>query len=63
VSDLPHRFLAARQQGVLGAVCDLLTETLQREVQATSGAEPAGVSQSITLEMVDGEWRVSAFEG
>jgi hypothetical protein len=104
-----ERFLAARADGDFGEVCELLTEPLRREVEATSGAEPgaeppscaevleaggrsergesqsgdpeivdvsvsgnrarasvsraAGVSQSITLEMVDGAWLVSAFEG
>ncbi|MGH2990859.1 MAG: hypothetical protein ACRDMA_13565, partial [Solirubrobacterales bacterium] len=106
--DSVERFLSARADRDFGAVCGRLTETLRREVEATSGAQPgaeppncaevldaqrgadrdggrgapeivdvsvsgnrarvavsrtAGVSQSITLEMVDGEWLVSAFEG
>jgi len=109
VHESVERFLSARADGDFREVCELLTEPLRREVEATSGAEPgaeppscsevlearggsqrdegsggepeivdvsvsgnrarasvsrtAGVSQSITLEMVDGAWLVSAFEG
>jgi len=103
-----ERFIAARDERDFETVCGLLTATLKREVQATSGAEPGaeppscvevlqaqaasgsgsdddtapeitdvsvsgnrsrasleraeGISRSITLEQVGGEWQVSTFE-
>jgi hypothetical protein len=103
-----ERFIAARDERDFGTVCGMLTATLKREVQATSGAEPGaeppscvevlqsqaasgseredgaaaeivdvsvsgnrsrasleraeGISRSITLEMVAGDWLVSTFE-
>ena len=100
-------FVAARDDGDFRAVCELMTPTLRREVQATSGAQPGtepptcaevlrareraepdqgereieivdvsvsgnraraaveeerGVSRSITLEHLDGQWLVATFE-
>jgi hypothetical protein len=100
-----ERFVAARDERDFGAVCELLTPTLKRQVQATSGARPGteppscaqvldiqaqaardrdregeleivevsvsgnrgrasveqahGISRSIALELIEGEWRVS----
>ena len=109
VREAVERFIAARDDGDLVAVCGMLTPTLKREVQATSGARPGtrpptcaqvldaraeagssrdrgseleivdvsvsgnrarttverteGVSRSVTLELIDGEWLISTFEG
>jgi hypothetical protein len=108
VRDAVEEFIAAREDGEFGTVCAQLTETLRREVQATSGAQPGtkppscvkvlkaqakagsqrrggrelevvdvnvsgnrarasverteGISQSVALELVEGQWLVSSFE-
>jgi hypothetical protein len=109
VRDAVERFIEARGDGDFGTVCDLLTVTLKRSVQATSGAKPGtkppscvqvlgaqdeaeperdrnrgfeivdvnvsgnraraaveqteGISRSIELELVEGEWLIAKFEG
>jgi hypothetical protein len=40
VRDAVEEFIAARDDGEFETVCRQLTETLKREVQATSGAQP-----------------------
>src|SRR5918996_2138594 len=40
VREAVERFIAARDEGDLATVCGMLTPTLKREVQATSGARP-----------------------
>ena len=108
VREAVERFIAARDDGDLVAVCGMLTPTLKREVQATSGARPGtrpptcaqvlgaraeaepdrdraseleivdlsvsgnrarasverteGISRSLTLELIDGEWQIATFE-
>jgi hypothetical protein len=107
VREAVERFVAARDGRDFGVVCGVLTPTLRRQVEATSGAQPGsepptcaevldareraeqgeetrevevvdvsvsgnraraaveqqeGVSRSLTLERVDGEWLVATFE-
>jgi hypothetical protein len=108
VREAVERFIAARDEGDLVTVCGMLTPTLKRQVQATSGARPGtrpptcaqvldaraeaepdreraseleivdvsvsgnrarasverteGISRSLTLELIDGEWLIATFE-
>jgi hypothetical protein len=53
--DSVERFLSARADGDFGEVCELLTEPLRREVEATSGAEPGAEPPSCAEVLEAGE--------